>query len=139
MVLSPSLENHIVPTYELLYRLLQSDKETIDVVIHNPYLLSNCRVPHNITLLVENGVKDSTIGRLLRTHSRALDTKKTYMLKLVKELKDLGFNPSKTTFGIALEAKQSVNKTLWKEKVDAFKKWGWSDEDVIEAFRRNPQ
>jgi mTERF domain-containing protein len=56
----------------------------------------------------------------------------------VEELKDLGFNPSKITFGIALEAKLTVNKTLWKEKVDAFKKWGWSDEDVIQAFRRQP-
>ncbi|CAJ2658676.1 unnamed protein product [Trifolium pratense] len=138
-VLAPSLENHIVPTYELLYRLLQSDKETIGVIIHNPYLLANFRVPHNITLLVENGVKDSAIRRmLLRTYSRALDAKKTYMLKLVKELKDLGFNPSGATFGVALEAKQTVNKRLWKEKVDAFKKWGWSDEDVMEAFRRKP-
>jgi mTERF domain-containing protein len=56
----------------------------------------------------------------------------------VEELKNFGFNPSKTTFGIALEAKLTVNKTLWEEKVDTFKKWGWSDEDVLEAFRKKP-
>jgi mTERF domain-containing protein len=60
------------------------------------------------------------------------------MLKLVEELKGLGFNPSKITFGIAMVAKEPIKKTLWKEKVDAFKKWGWSDEDVLEAFRRHP-
>ena len=60
------------------------------------------------------------------------------MLKMVEELKDLGFTTSKTTFGIALQAKLSVRKTLWEEKVDAFKKWGWSDEDVLQAFRRQP-
>jgi mTERF domain-containing protein len=61
------------------------------------------------------------------------------MVKLVKELKDMGFRPSKVSFGTALEAKLSVYKILWNEKVDAFKKWGWSDEDVMEAFRRQPQ
>ena len=35
-------------------------------------------------------------------------------------------------------AKTAVNKTLWKEKVDAFKKWGWSEEDSLEAFRKKP-
>jgi mTERF domain-containing protein len=56
----------------------------------------------------------------------------------VDDVKDLGFNPSKITFSIALIAKASVTKTLWKEKVDAFKKWGWSDEDALEAFRKKP-
>jgi len=37
-----------------------------------------------------------------------------------------------------LYAKTAVNKTLWKEKVDAFKKWGWSEEDSLEAFRKKP-
>ncbi|RHN73183.1 putative transcription regulator mTERF family [Medicago truncatula] len=32
IVLSPSLNNHIVPTYELLYRFLQSHKDTIAVL-----------------------------------------------------------------------------------------------------------
>jgi mTERF domain-containing protein len=139
MVLSPSLEDHIVPTYKLLYRLLQSDKETIACAIQNPYSISDCRVPYNIALLVENGVKDSTIVRLLHKSSRSLNTNRNYMVKLVKELKDMGFRPSKVSFGTALEAKLSVYKILWNEKVDAFKKWGWSDEDVMEAFRRQPQ
>ncbi|KAK2395009.1 transcription termination factor MTERF15, mitochondrial [Trifolium repens] len=138
MILSPSLENHIVPTYELLYRFLQSDKDIITGAIHNPALLSDHLVPQNITMLIKNGLTDSSIARLFRTRSRSLNTNTRCMLKLVEELKDLGFNPSKITFGIALEAKLTVNKTLWKEKVDAFKKWGWSDEDVIQAFRRQP-
>jgi len=34
--------------------------------------------------------------------------------------------------------KQSMSKILWDKKVDVFKKWGWSDEDVIPAFRCQP-
>ncbi|PNY01289.1 hypothetical protein L195_g024581 [Trifolium pratense] len=139
MVLSPSLENHIFPTYELLYRLLQSDKTTIACVIINPHLLSDYSVPQNITLLLQNGLTDTSIALLLRRQSRITSTNTRCMLKLVEELKDLGFNPSTITFAIALEAKLTVNKPLWEEKVGAFKKWGWSDEDVMVAFRLQPQ
>jgi len=135
-VLSVSLKNQIFPTYELVYRFLQSDKEILALVNYNANLLCDHSLQNNITMLIENGVSDSNIKRLLREHSRIFKTRD--MLKSVKELKDLGFNPSKTTFGVALHAKTSVNKTLWKEKVDAFKKWGWSEEDSLEAFRRKP-
>ncbi|KAK2448743.1 transcription termination factor MTERF5, chloroplastic [Trifolium repens] len=135
-ILNLSVENHIVPIYELLRRFLQSEEDADALAIHKSYLLSCNRVPDNITMLVENGVRYSSIVRLLRTNSRVF--LKRDMLKLVEELKNFGFNPSKTTFGIALEAKLTVHKTLWEEKVDTFKKWGWSDEDVLEAFRRQP-
>ncbi|KEH37284.1 uncharacterized protein [Medicago truncatula] len=135
-VLSVSLKNQIVPTYELVYRFLQSDKEILALLNYNSNLFCDPSVQNNITMLIENGVSDSNIKRLLREHSRAFKTRD--MLKLVKELKDLGFNHSKTTFGVALIAKSSTTKTLWKEKVDALKKWGWSDEDVLQAFRKQP-
>ncbi|CAK8531702.1 unnamed protein product [Lathyrus sativus] len=134
--LSPSLENHIVPTYDLLYRFLQSDKAVIASAIQNTDLLSHHLVPCNITMLIENGVSDTNIARILRTRSQTLEARD--LVKLAEELKDLGFNPSKTTFTVALMAKASVPKTRWKEKVDAFNKWGWSDEDAIESFKKQP-
>ncbi|XP_058723450.1 uncharacterized protein LOC131595178 [Vicia villosa] len=136
-VLSPSLKNQIVPTYELTHRFLQSDKDTIACAVHNPTLLSHPQVSRNIRILIENGVLDSSIARLLQRRPRILDTPD--MLELVEELKDLGFNPSKPAFGVALAAKISVTKTRWKEKVDAFKKWGWLDENVLDAFKRQPK
>jgi mTERF domain-containing protein len=57
----------------------------------------------------------------------------------LEEVKGLGFDPSMTTFEAALMAKKCMTKKLWNQKVDVFKKWGWSDEDVLEAFKRQPQ
>ncbi|XP_004488247.1 transcription termination factor MTERF15, mitochondrial-like [Cicer arietinum] len=136
MVLCSSLENQIVPTYELVYRFLKSHKDTIACVNHNSTFFGDRRVASNIRLLTENGVADSNIARMLKTHCRTLQTRD--MLKLVEELKDLGFNPSKATFGVALNAKTTVPEARWKEKVDTLKKWGWSDEDVLVAFRTQP-
>jgi mTERF domain-containing protein len=135
-ILSASLKNCIVPTYELVYRFLQSDNDTIACVIQNRNLLCDNIVTHNITMLVESGVANSNISRMLWVHGRILHSRD--LSKLVDEVKDLGFNPSKINFSVALIAKASVAKTLWKEKVDAFKKWGWSDEDALEAFRKKP-
>ncbi|XP_058727918.1 uncharacterized protein LOC131599649 [Vicia villosa] len=135
-LLCRSLENHTSPTYELVYRFLQSHKDAIACAVHNPSFFEDSRVPQNIKLLIDNGVADSNIARLLRIRNRTLQVRD--MVSLLKELQDLGFNPSKTTFGVAMIAKTSVTKTRWKEKVDTFKKWGWSDEDVIEAFKKQP-
>ncbi|XP_027189197.1 uncharacterized protein [Cicer arietinum] len=128
--------NQMVPTYELVYRFLKSHKDTIACVNQCSSFFGDRVVPHNITLLIENGVTDSNIARMLQRRSKIFNRRG--ILKVVGELKDLGFNPSKSGFSIALLAKITVNKTLWKEKVDAFKKWGWSDQDVLEAFRRQP-
>ncbi|XP_058723463.1 uncharacterized protein LOC131595188 [Vicia villosa] len=135
-VLSPSLKSHIVPTYELVYRFLQSDKDTLACVFHNPSLLIEHIFSYNIRMLIENRVSDSNIARLLRVRSRTLST--LNLEKLLEELQGLGFDLSKIKFSIALIAKTSVTKTRWKEKVDTFKKWGWSDEDVAEAFKKQP-
>ncbi|CAL5184390.1 unnamed protein product [Lathyrus oleraceus] len=138
IVLSPSLENHIAPTYELLYRILQSDKEVIASAIRTPNLLCDHLVPRNITMLIQNGVSDSNIARILRNWNGSRTLQMSEMMTLLEELKDLGFNPSKTIFGAALIAKTSVPKTRWNKKVDTYKKWGWSDQDVIEAFKKQP-
>ncbi|CAJ2662108.1 unnamed protein product [Trifolium pratense] len=127
---NPSIR--VLPKFQFLLSKGASNSDIVNLVT----LLCEHRVPHNITILVENGVADSSIAKLLRRNSWVF--LKCEMLNLVEELKNLGFNPSKTTFGVALEAKLTVNKTLWKEKVDAFKKWGWSDEDAHEAFRKKP-
>ncbi|GAU45617.1 hypothetical protein TSUD_301950 [Trifolium subterraneum] len=136
IVLSISLENRIIPAYELVYRFLKSHKDTYQLLNYNSNFFVKTRAKHNMRVLVENGVSDSNIARILRLRSRTIENPD--MVKLLKELKDLGFNPSKSPFGIALLAKTTVRKTLWEKKVDAFKKWGWSDEDVHKAFRLQP-
>jgi mTERF domain-containing protein len=115
---------------------LQSDKDTIALLNYNPIIFGSSNVVHNIKVLTESGVTDSNIARLLRTCTKLFYRKDLH--ELVEELKDLGFDPPRSIFSIALMAKSSVSETLWKEKVDAFKKWGWSDEDALKAFRKQP-
>ncbi|MCI10156.1 mTERF protein, partial [Trifolium medium] len=83
------------------------------------------------------GVCDSGIARLFLTGPSILGS--TDLIHTLEEVKGLGFDPSTSPFVVALVAKKGMSKKLWDEKVDAFKKWGWSDEDVLKAFRKKPQ
>ncbi|RDX70339.1 hypothetical protein CR513_50426, partial [Mucuna pruriens] len=135
-LLKRSLQNHIIPAYELVRGFLQSDKQIIDFLIDNPYLLYDSRVAPNVELLLDNGVTHSNIAKLLQRWPNILCS--ANLLRTVKELKQMGFDASTSTFCIALLAKRTVNKTRWGEKIDTFKRWGWSQEQVLLAFRRQP-
>ncbi|KAJ1395371.1 Transcription termination factor, mitochondrial/chloroplastic [Sesbania bispinosa] len=58
--------------------------------------------------------------------------------RVIEEVKGLGFDPSKLNFSVALLAKRAITKSQWDAKVDAFKTWGWSEDAILYAFRRQP-
>ncbi|KAJ1407634.1 Transcription termination factor, mitochondrial/chloroplastic [Sesbania bispinosa] len=135
-ILQRSLENYIIPRYDLLKRFLKSDKVTLSCMIRHTFALSYNVSIANIKLMIDYGVCDLGIARLLLTRPTILAS--TNLLKTLEEVKDFGFDPSKSTFAVAMVAWKGVSKIRWNEKVDVFKKWGWSDETILRAFRREP-
>ncbi|XP_024633294.2 uncharacterized protein [Medicago truncatula] len=137
---SLDLEKQIIPLFELLSRFLKTNKDIILCLIRywtafatNPYHL----IVSNINLMSDFGVSDNVIGSLLQSRPSIFGSKD--LIKSLEEVKDLGFHPSMTNFGTALMAKKCMSKKLWDEKIDTFKKWGWSDEAIIRAFRCRPE
>ena len=138
-ILQSSLENRIIPLFELLSTYLKTDKDIIVCLIrywnifhNNPYHL----IVSNINLVTDFGLSDITIARLLRRRPSIFGS--TDLIKSLKEVKGLGFDPSTTAFGTALVTKKGMSTILWDMKVDVFIKWGWSDEDVSRVFRTQP-
>ncbi|GAU42722.1 hypothetical protein TSUD_382580 [Trifolium subterraneum] len=91
----------------------------------------------NIQLLIENGVPESNMVILLRNWYAILGENPLFLNRAVVEVKELGFNPKSTVFMVALRAKVN-NKSLWGRKIDVYKKWGWSEENVVSAFVKYP-
>ncbi|CAJ2658604.1 unnamed protein product [Trifolium pratense] len=89
----------------------------------------------NIQLLIQNGVPESKV--VLRNWYPILAENPLFFNRVVVEVKELGFNPKSTVFIVALRAKVN-NKSLWGRKIDVFKKWGWSEENVVSAFVKHP-
>ncbi|GAU47451.1 hypothetical protein TSUD_404000 [Trifolium subterraneum] len=135
--LKPSLNNRVIPVYKLVTRFLKSEQRAIATVISLPYLLCSDYVIPNVNLMVDKGVCDSSISKIFS--SNIIFCKPRVLEDMVEELKNMGFDPSKIYFGDALLAKLGLSKSKWDEKIDTFKKWGWSDETILEAIRKQPK
>ncbi|XP_039686386.1 uncharacterized protein [Medicago truncatula] len=119
-------------------RFLKTNKDTIVYLILNSrsFITPLHLLEANINLMVDFGVCDSAIARLLRTRKSIYCSND--LIKSLEDVKGLGFDPSTAAFGTALVTKHCMSNILWDKKVDVFKKWGWSDEDVIRVFRCQP-
>ncbi|KAL5098006.1 hypothetical protein RYX36_002333 [Vicia faba] len=132
-ILYASLDNCIIPTFELVRRFLPSNQK----VFQSRCFFGYHNFVSNVKLLLDHGVTDSNIRYLL------LKTPSIFLIRDMRSaldmVKNMGFNdPSKVNFCIALLVKRAMPKSKWDAKVIVFKTWGWSDEMVLEAFRKRP-
>ncbi|XP_057417883.1 uncharacterized protein LOC130712067 [Lotus japonicus] len=131
-----SLENHIIPAFQFVRRFSPSDEKAIVCALFGSTNITIHHMKSKVKLLLDMGVTPANIYLLLITGPsllRCADLKEA-----VEELKGLGFHPSKALFVVALQAKRAITKSLWDAKLDAFKIWGWSEDAILDAFRRNP-
>ncbi|CAL2224608.1 unnamed protein product [Prunus armeniaca] len=142
-LLARSLENQIIPAYKFL-RSLISEENVVAVLKRSSWIfLENRRksVVPNIGLLRELGMPQSCIALLLAHNTQVLMHKHENFAAAVEEVKAMGFDVKKSTFVLALRALcGESNKSIWNRSREIYKRsWGWSDNDVLSAFRKNPQ
>ncbi|XP_058758407.1 uncharacterized protein LOC131631651 [Vicia villosa] len=134
--LTSSSLKRIIQTFELVRTFCPSNKKAIAIIIVCPTLFRDLRMKPNLQFLLVSGVNRSGIYFLLR--SRPFVFCYTDMRKAVEEIKELGFDPSKFKFCVALLAKRTVAKSQWDAKVDALKSWGCSEDVIFYAFKIQP-
>ena len=140
-VLHSSLDNQIVPTYDFLRNVLHSDEKVIVAVSRWPDLLVpnvEVYIKPNIAILREHGVSDSNIATLIRSYPCSLMVSPHKFRKTVDRVAEIGFSATRLTFVIAVSAIRSMSQSTWESKVNAYKKWGLSEEEVLRTFVRNP-
>ncbi|XP_059632256.1 uncharacterized protein LOC132274909 isoform X2 [Cornus florida] len=134
-ILERSLKNHIIPSFNLFKNFFHSDDKFIAAFKRCPRIVEryhNDITFSNIEILRQHGVPDSNIVYFL-TYPSSLNLK---INEVVEDVKKMGFNPSKSQFVIAVRALMS--KSTWKRKMEVYQKWGWSEEETMLAFTRNP-
>ncbi|XP_050121649.1 transcription termination factor MTERF6, chloroplastic/mitochondrial-like [Malus sylvestris] len=139
-LLSRSLKKQIIPTYDFL-RSIVSEKKLVAIFKHNSciFVESNCNVVENIGFLRELGMPQSCISMLLAHFTTVLMVSPEKFGLLVSEVKEMGFNLEKSTSVNALRSLCGKNKLIWNRSREVFRRWGWSEDDVLSAFRKNPQ
>ncbi|XP_041001675.1 transcription termination factor MTERF6, chloroplastic/mitochondrial-like [Juglans microcarpa x Juglans regia] len=140
-LLKRSLAKQIIPSFDFFKDLLQSEDKTVQAIIRFPGMLAfdlETYVAPNINTLRENGVPECHILTLLKYNPRSLIVNPVRFREILEEVKEMGFNPLRLNFAIAVVAFRAMRKSTWESKVDVYKKWGWSEDEVFVAFKRHP-
>ncbi|CAK7349586.1 unnamed protein product [Dovyalis caffra] len=141
LLLGRSLENHITPNFELLADLLQSNDKAITVVKRNPRMLfHDCEkyLKPYINILQDNGVPEPHIVSLIYSWPRFVNVHLNHFRNSVEMVREMGFSASERAFTLAVLISSQLNKSGWERKVGIYKSWGFSEEEILAAFRKEP-
>ncbi|GMI72011.1 hypothetical protein like AT5G07900 [Hibiscus trionum] len=136
-----SLERKITPSFNFLSNLFQSENVALDVLNTYPrifsydfdsYFLPNCNV------LRQTGVPELIIVKGLRQLPKTFFIAPVVFKENVEKVKKMGFSPERFNFVLAVGVLGSMSKSTWERKFVVYKKCGWSEKEILEAFRSFP-
>ncbi|OMO95326.1 AUX/IAA protein [Corchorus olitorius] len=136
-----SLDKQLIPCFNLLSNLVQSDDKAVKVLQRCSFIICfdlNCYVIPNFNILLENGVPESNIINVFHFHPNTFLTNSDYFKEIVNLVKERGFNPLDLKFLYAVTVVRQNSKSNWESKFDVYKKWGLSEEQIWEAFLKYP-
>lgn len=139
-ILDLSLENHIVPSFVFFKNLLGTSVDTVTAIKRFSSILCNDLDTYvaNINTLREHGVPEANMVKFLKTQPRVFMIDSVRFRRTVEEVKEMGFNPSKMKFVEAVYAMSAMSKSTWERKVNAYKRWGLSEPEILVAFKKHP-
>ncbi|OVA10038.1 Mitochodrial transcription termination factor-related [Macleaya cordata] len=140
-LLNRSLEKQIIPVFTFLKSVVHTDKNVIALLKRSARVLKlhlgKYLVP-NIEYLRDQGLPDSNITTLLITQPRSFLMNASRFKVIIEEIKGMGLDPSKTAFVQAIQALTSMSKSTWEAKLNVYRRWGWSEDEIRTAFRKQP-
>ena len=140
-LLRTSLEEQIIPSFNFLRNLFRSDDKTIKAIKRFSGILvydfESSLLP-NINILRGNGVPESNIVTLLNRQPRTFMVNPVRFREIVEEVKRMGIDSSRMKFVDATFALRSMSKSTLERKFDVYRRWGWSDQVILEAFQKRP-
>ncbi|CAO2839975.1 unnamed protein product [Amaranthus hypochondriacus] len=140
-ILCRSLDSSLKPSMSFLREYVK-DPEKIVVAIHRgPWIFSSKWMNMNRILdyLSESGVPRHKLEELIVLQPRCLYQKLERIEYAVEMLKNMGIKPQEARFLRRLRVILCQSKSNWQEKVKVFESMGWSKDEVITTFARDPQ
>ncbi|XP_040996465.1 uncharacterized protein LOC121242618 [Juglans microcarpa x Juglans regia] len=140
-ILGRSLENQIIPCVQKLRRIVGTDDNVLKVLRARFSLIEynvETVLQANISILLSHGVPNSLVVKIFLLEPRSL-LMRTYRFNgIVNEVMKLGFDPNNLLFVLAIRSMAVVSKAAWEKKVEAFKSFGLSKDEIDLAFKLQP-
>ncbi|KAF9599741.1 hypothetical protein IFM89_001687 [Coptis chinensis] len=142
-VLLSSLENTIIPCFQLLKTLLPREENVVSAIIKGGSieflrLDPQKHLEPKVQILRDLGVPDSSIAKLILIGNRGCGLGNDNFSDLVKEVLEMGFDPSSKMFVYAVRDVSCVCKAKREVKMGIFRSFGWSDVEIRLAIRNHP-
>ncbi|KAM7479587.1 hypothetical protein LguiA_027800 [Lonicera macranthoides] len=140
-VVKRNLGNQIIPSYEYLKSVLHTNESVIAAIKRSTWLLKQDLLKFlapNIALLRECGVPCNRISMMLKARPRALIQVPDRFMVIIEEVKKMGFNPVLCIFTSAIHVLTGFSRSNWERKCELYRKWGWSDNEILAAFKKVP-
>lgn len=140
-LLTRSLEKYIVPCYDTVKSVVILDEKVAKFFGRSSWILLQ-EMPNNfaanVSALKALGVSQSLISVLVTCHPFVVCRKTSKFAKDVEKVIGMGFNPKKTTFISALHILSCVTESSWAQKMETYKRCGWTEDDFLSAFKKDP-
>ncbi|KAL4345660.1 uncharacterized protein LOC107614066 [Arachis ipaensis] len=138
LILKRSLEKHLIPTFDLLNNFIRSEERTVASILRAGQILTCSRTLRNINMLVDLGAREISMSWLIRQWPwLILYTSEVRLKSIIDEVIKMGVDPNKSNFVPALYAK-FLPKSMWDKKVELYKSFGLTDDNIREAFVKHP-
>ncbi|KAG6601090.1 Transcription termination factor MTERF9, chloroplastic, partial [Cucurbita argyrosperma subsp. sororia] len=140
-ILQRGLDSQLKPSFCFIKEMLESDEQANFAIRRSSWLLTfdfKGVMQSNVNVLLGEGVPSRNISKLIAQQPRTIMQKVDRMVCAVKKVKELGIEPQTRMFVRALRVVLSMNDTTWKKKINVFKSLGWSEKEILTAFKRDP-
>lgn len=140
-ILSRSLKKQLIPSYHQFKSLVRSD-ENVVCALKSTLTILLCdfqeRMLTNMSILRKHRVPNSRIMKMVLSHPRSFKGDPLRFSGIVKMVKEMGFDPSSSAFLKAVQAFTFVSKSGWEMKMEVYRSLGWSDREIMYAFKKQP-
>ncbi|KAJ4842257.1 hypothetical protein Tsubulata_025307 [Turnera subulata] len=134
--------DHLTARHRLLRPYFDSDERFVKGIFRYSWLFSrNYRksLVANLDLLAQEGVPNSSVAILLSTEPTVITRSPKRFASIVSTVKCIGIGPpSSSMFVHGVGALSRMSDSSWNKKIELFKSFGWSEEELWLACRRFP-
>ncbi|KAL5708812.1 hypothetical protein ACHQM5_019569 [Ranunculus cassubicifolius] len=138
-VMGKSLEKNLIPSFDFLESIVGTDEKVLAMLKRNTNAIGKTKtIATNVALLRAHDVPDSNTAKLLISQPRALMAGVSRFSEIVKEVKEMEFDPLRYMFLLAIRVLSAMSKSSLEAKFGVYKSWGLSEDQVQCAFRNFP-
>ncbi|OVA06625.1 Mitochodrial transcription termination factor-related [Macleaya cordata] len=140
-ILLRGIDTSLIPNVSFLKSLLHSDENVVKALKKCCWLLSfdlQKIIGYNVEILRQCSIPDKQISHLLIKQPRFFTQSPDWLKNHVSQVEKFGFKRGSGSFIYAVYALSTMTKATLEAKFDMYKSYGWSESDIVSAFRKAP-